>query len=76
MNVLSSYQSINKERMNYMGYNDDSEKKAHRMMAVFFLVIIIIFIGFKAYENSKGTSNSATVEPTATVEVTEQPAAE
>ena len=22
-----------------MGYNDDSEKKAHRMMAVFFLVI-------------------------------------
>lgn len=59
-----------------MGYDDESEKKMHRTMAVFFGVIIIIFIGFKAYENSQGTSNDAAVEPTATVEVTEQPVTE
>lgn len=58
-----------------MGYDDESEKKAHRMMALFFLVIIIVFIGFKAYENSKGTSNDV-AEPTATVEATEQPVTE
>lgn len=59
-----------------MGYDEESEKRAHRMMAVFFLVIIMIFIGFKAYENSKGASNDAAAEPTATVEATEQPMTE
>lgn len=59
-----------------MGYDEESEKRAHRMMAVFFLVIIMIFIGFKAYENSKGVSNDAVEEPTATVEATEQPVTE
>lgn len=59
-----------------MGYNDESERKMHRMMAVFFGVIIVIFIGFKAYENSQGTSDKEAVEPTATVEVTQQPVTE
>lgn len=59
-----------------MGYDDKSERNMHRVMAVFFMVIIMIFIGFKAYENSQGTSEDAAVEPTATVEVTEQPVAE
>jgi len=59
-----------------MGYDDKSERNMHRAMAVFFMVIIMIFIGFKAYENSQGTSEDAAVEPTATVEVTEQPVAE
>lgn len=59
-----------------MGYDDKSERNMHRAMAVFFMVIIMIFIGFKAYENSQGTSEDAAVEPTATIEVTEQPVAE
>lgn len=62
--------------MDNMGYDDNSERNMHRAMAVFFLVIIVIFIGFKAYENSQSTSGDAAVEPTATVEVTEQPVEE
>lgn len=59
-----------------MGYDDESEKRAHRAMAGFFLVVMIIFVGFKAYENSKEDSNDAAVEPTATVEVTAEPVTE
>lgn len=59
-----------------MGYDNESEKKMHRTMAVFFGVIIIIFIGFKAHENSQSTSEDVAVEPTATVEITEQPVTE
>lgn len=64
------------ERMDDMGYDNESEKKMHRTMAVFFGVIIIIFIGFKAHENSQSTSEDVAVEPTATVEITEQPVTE
>lgn len=53
-----------------MGFDDESEKKAHRTMAVFFGIIIVVFILFKVYENSNVGSKDTTAEPTATVEAT------
>ena len=53
-----------------MGFDDESERKMHRMMALFFGIIIVIFILFNVYENSNGGSKDAAVEPTATVEAT------
>lgn len=51
---------------------DKQEKSFHKIMAVFYLVIILVFIGFKVYQNSnhgEKTTNqvitSATPESTA-----------
>lgn len=53
-----------------MGFDDESERKAHRMMALFIGIIIVIFIIFKVIENSNSGSKDEAVEPTVTVEAT------
>lgn len=53
-----------------MGFDDESERKAHRMMALFFGIIIVIFIIFKVIENSNSGSKDEAAESTATVEAT------
>lgn len=53
-----------------MGFDDESERKAHRMMALFIGIIIVIFIIFKVIENSNSGSKDESAEPTATVEAT------
>lgn len=50
---------------------DEQEKKAHRIMAVIALVIMVGFLGFQAMKNSQEAAEepATTVEATATAEV-------
>lgn len=53
-----------------MRYDENSEKGAHRVMVVFYLVVLIVFIGFKASQNMHADKEKSAVEPTATVSAT------
>lgn len=61
-----------------MGYDEEQEKKAHRIMVVFFVAVIIVFIGVKAYTGMKAgievdQAAEASSTPAVTMEADAQP---
>ena len=68
---LNSYEQADKKGAQEMGYDAEQERKAHRVMVFFFVVVIIVFIGFKAYTGMRaGVEADQAAETSATPEVT------
>ena len=41
-----------------MDYNSEQEKKAHRFMIVFMILVIFVFLGVTAWNNANKESNT------------------
>mgnify|MGYP000265787084 CR=1 FL=1 len=58
-----------------MGYDSGEEKKAHCFMIVFMLLVIVGFIGFTTWQNSKKEQKEEMATPSPTIEATVEPGA-
>ncbi|MBQ5559387.1 MAG: hypothetical protein IIT46_06375 [Lachnospiraceae bacterium] len=55
-----------------MDFEKEQERRAHRFMAVFYVFVIIVVVGFTTWKNYKEekAQNQATATPQVTSEVT------
>ena len=70
------WEKLDRRKVRIMDYNSEQEKKAHRFMIVFMILVIFVFLGVTAWNNANKESNTQNGEqPTPTVETTVEPEA-
>ena len=69
------WEKLDRRKVRIMDYNSEQEKKAHRFMIVFMLLVIVGFIGFTAWQNSKKEQKEEMATPSPTIEATVEPGA-